>query len=271
MDKIINLDKMEHSSTKWENLILKGNTYQDYSTLIVIATRGRKEIKLKVPCECPKCGETFEKETKTDVWVGFHPWVVESWKRLLKPMNVPIMEMVISGYEVGEAYCKAIESLLTNPQLSNFKYVLFMEDDVIIPYMPDTFGPLVELYKNLEKFDVASGLYWTKGEPSLPLVYGTGNINEPAPFAVNLDWKAGDVVEVNGCGMGFTLMKRKIFEDRRLSQPYFKSFQQITTTVMKQSTQDLYFYENIKKLGYRICVDTNIKCGHLDVVTETIY
>jgi hypothetical protein len=261
----INLNEMIDNkvSTKWENLIIKGNTYKNFATLIVIATRGTSKTRAK----CPKCEECFEVEH----WAGFHPWIVESWKRLLKPMNVPILEMIISGHEVGEAYNQAIEQLLTNPGLKDFKYVLFMEDDVIIPFIQDSFGPLIELYKHLETYDVASGLYWTKSEPSLPLVYGSGDIDDPIPFGVNLNWNAGDVVNVNGTGMGFTLMKRSIFEDPKLEKPFFKTLNEVVPGGARLMTQDLYFYHNIKKLGYKICVDTSIKCGHLDLATETVY
>lgn len=260
----LEINKMvdDTNNSKWSNLFLKGDSYKNYSTLIVIATRGKK--KSSVTCECGKVHEI-------EYQPGFHPWVVEGWKRLIKPMNVPITELVISGHEVGEAYEEAITQLLTNPQLANFKYILFMEDDMLIPYIPNSFGPLIELYKHLETYDVASGLYWTKGDPSLPLAYGSGNINEPAPFAVNTNWKPGDIIEVNGCGMGFTLMKRSIFEDKRLERPFFKSVNEIGPNGPISYTQDLFFYEKIKKLGYRICVDSNIRVGHLDIATEIVY
>lgn len=261
----INLNELidNNVSSKWENLLLSGNTYKNYSTLIVVATRGTT----MVSGHCPECKASVELKH----WVGLHPWVVESWKRFVKPMNVPISEMIISGYEVGEAYNLAIEQFLNNEQLKNFKYILFLEDDIIVPFMPNSFGPLIQLYQRMGDYDVASGLYWTKGEPPLPLVYGNGNMDSVVPFEVNLNWKSGDVVEVNGCGMGFALMKRSIFEDPRLKQPFFKTVNEMSPRGSMLMTQDLYFYKNIKNLGYKICVDTGIKCGHLDMNTEKIY
>lgn len=244
----------ERGYNVWENLFIKGSSYQNYATLIVIVTRGK--VKTTVKCECGKdCSIEYE--------AGFHPWVVEAWKRLIKPMNVPVVELVISGHEVGEAYEEAINQLLSNPQLAGIKYVLFLEDDILIPFIPGTYGPLIELYKHLEKYDVASALYWTKSEPSLPLIYGQGDLNEDEPFAVNINWRPGDIVSVNGCGMGFTLMKRAVFEDARIERPFFKTFPTIT--------QDLFFYKKIKELGYTICVDTNIRAGHLDILTERVF
>lgn len=248
---------------KWESMVLKGDTYKNFSTIIVIATRGKATTKTK----CPKCEHPFEVEH----WVGFHPWVVEAWKRFIKPMNVPVMEMVVSGYEVGDAYNQAMETILNAPELKNFRHILFLEDDIIVPFMNNSFGPLIELYKHMEKYDVASALYWLKGEPSLPLTYGNGNFDVPNPYEVNTNWQTGDVIEVNGCGMGFTLMKRSIFEDPKLEKPFFKTVNEVRDGKARVYTQDLYFYEKIKKLGYKICVDTGIRCGHLDFQTETVY
>ncbi len=252
----------KNDNSFWKNLFIKGDTYKNYSTLIVIATRGKQTAS----CTC-ECGKKVSIEYER----GFHPWVVEAWKRLIKPMNVPVMEMVISGHEVGEAYEIAMGQILGNPQLSAFKYILFMEDDVIVPFIPNSYGPLIEMYKHLQHYDVASGLYWTKGEPSLPLIYGNGDIEAELPFEVNNNWRPGDVVNVNGAGMGFVLMKRSIFEDKRLERPFFKSINEMQSNGVVSSTQDLYFYHKIKKLGYKICVDTGIRAGHLDVATEKVY
>jgi hypothetical protein len=260
--KIFNINSLTEDA-KWKDLYLKGDTYKNYATIIVIAHRGREEMTKK--CDCGK-------DVKFDFWHGFHPWVVQSWKRFIKPMNVPVIEMVMSGYEVGDAYNKAIEHILTDPALKPFHYILFLEDDIIVPFMPHSYGPLIELYKHLEKYDVAGGLYWTKGEPSLPLIYGDGNWDDgPMPFSVNLNWEPGAIVEVNGCGMGFTLMKRSIFEDAKFEKPYFETVNKILQTHPISYTQDLYFCEKIKKMGYKICIDTNIKCGHLDFKTEQVF
>lgn len=262
----VTLDGMMDTSVskKWETICLDGKSYRSYPTIVVIATRGTA----KKQVTCPSCDKSHEVEYRT----GFHPFVVESWKRFIKPMNTPIIEMVVSGMEVGEAYSEAVDQILMNPGLDSFKHILFMEDDVIVPWMNNSYGPLAKLASSLDEYDVVSGLYWTKGEPSLPLVYGDGKDIEAANgFSVNNDWKSGDIVEVNGCGMGFTLMKRSLFEDPKLPRPFFKTVAEIKDHQMAGMTQDIYFYRNIKKLGYKIAVDTGVKCGHLDINTDIIY
>lgn len=256
----------------------KGKTFRDLSTIIILPTRGTVEEKKDLICK--KCKHKNEYISSTIH--GLHPIFVEAWKRLIKPMNVPIIEMMINGLEVGVAYTTAIEQILANPALAKFKYVLTVEDDNIIPYIPNTQGPLMMLYEDIEKgFDVAGGLYWTKGNPSMPLLYGDPkevrggkSKNEQAGmFKVRMDWqkmKEGPI-ECNGMGMGFTLFKMDLFKDPRIEKPWFKTCNEHTPQGMKMYTQDLYFFEKIRKLGYRVCVDTRVKVGHLDVKSSIIY
>ena len=49
--------------------------------------------------DCPKCKHKFE--TTKAIVHGLSPIFVEAYKRLIKPMNVPVLEMMINGYEVG--------------------------------------------------------------------------------------------------------------------------------------------------------------------------
>ena len=251
----------------------KGKTYKNLSTIIIIPTKGTQEEKEIV--HCPKCKHKFERIRS--IVYGLAPIFVEAYKRLIKPMNVPVLEMMACGYEVGDAYCKAIEQILSTPSLKDFKYILTVEDDNIIPFIPNSQGPLMMLYEDIEKgFDVAGGLYWTKGNPSMPLLYGDQKEtrdNKAGMFKVRFDWKnkPEGPIECNGMGMGFTLFKLGIFKDKKLKKPWFKTCNENTDQGGKHYTQDLYFFEQARELGYRVCVDTRVKVGHLDVKSGIIY
>ena len=273
--------------------IPKGKEMRNLSTIVILPTRGVSEEKNKL--RCTKC--KTENEYLSCTVNGMHPIFVEAWKRLIKPMNVPVLEMVISGMEVGAAYTTAIENILANPALNKFKYILTVEDDNIIPFMPNTQGPLMMLYEDIEKFnlDAVGGLYWTKGNPSMPLLYGDPRKTREAPegmFKVRFpaktqkkgrsgklnsdgsDWTDGEIVECNGTGMGFNLWKLDMFKDERFKKPWFKTVGDHGTTEqpgIRQYTQDLWFCEQARKLGYRIAIDTRIKVGHLDVKSGKIY
>lgn len=255
----------------------KGDTFKDLSTIIIIPNRGVTEEKKKLNCK--KCKTVNEYHSSTIH--GLSPIFVEAFKRLVKPMNVPVLEMMISGHEVATAYNIAIESILQNPALSKFKYILTIEDDNIVPFIPNTQGPMMMLYEGIEKgFDVVGGLYWTKGNPSMPLLYGDPKeirIKKKNPeagmFKVRFDWrkKPAGLIECNGMGMGFTLFKLDIFKDTRLKKPWFQTLSDHGENGPRMYTQDLFFFEKIRTLGYRVAVDTRVKVGHLDVRTGVIY
>lgn len=249
----------------------RGNTFEDLSTVIVIPIPGDREEKAHL--NCPKCKHKIE-YTKSTI-SGLSPIFVEAFKRLVKPMNVPVIEMMVSGYEVGDAYNSAIDAILSNPGLKNFKYMLTVEYDNIIPFIPNTQGPLMMLYEDIEKgYDIVGGLYWTKGNPSMPLIYGdpkSKNTDPEGYFKVIHNFKDGDLVECNGMGMGFTLFKMEIFKDKRLEKPYFKTCHEHTDKGVKVYTQDLYFFEQARKLNYKCAIDTRVKLGHLDFKTGVIY
>lgn len=275
------------------NVIPKGKEMRDLSTIIILPTRGTTEEKKELICKKCKTKNEYLASTIN----GMSPIFVEAWKRLIKPMNVPVLEMVVQGMEVGAAYSTAIENILANPALNKFKYILTVEDDNIIPFMPNTQGPLMMLYEDIDKFklDVVGGLYWTKGNPSMPLLYGDPKKTREAPegmFKVRFpakkqkkgrigrlnddgsDWTDGEIVLCNGSGMGFTLFKLDIFKDDRIEKPFFETLSDHGTNEkpgIRQYTQDLQFAEKARKLGYRWGIDTRIKVGHLDIKSGIIY
>jgi len=211
-------------------------SYQDLSTICIIPTRG------VIPAK-----------------------VVQSWWSMMNPMNQKFIRMFMIGMEVGAAYTAAIEQIITNPALSSWKYILTIEED----NMPPADG-LLKLYENMDKFDVIGGLYWTKGEMGQPMIYGDPQSiplsfipQKPIPETVQ---------QCNGLGMGFNLFKMDIFKDSRVPRPFFKTLQDVVPGVGARSyTQDLYFYENIHKLGYKVACDTRIKVGHYDIENDIVW
>ena len=267
----------------------QGDTFKDLSTICIIPIPGPKTDKKFLNCK--KC------KTKNDYeswqFSGLHPMFVEAYKRLVRPMNVPFLEMMPSGYEVGDAYNKAIEMILATPALNSFKFILTVEYDNIVPFIPNTQGPLMMLYETMERgFDVVGGLYWTKGIPSMPLVYGDPKegrkesagmfkvifpSKKPKPKAwkpgqiVSGEFHDGDIVDCNGSGMGFTLFKLDMFKDKRLKKPWFETRSDHGKNGPRQYTQDLSFAEKARYLEYRWAIDTRVKVGHLDFRSGQIF
>jgi len=141
--------------------------------------------------------------------------------------------------------------------------------------MPPPDG-LLKLYESIEgevngvKYDCVGGLYWTKGEGGMPMIYGDPQVM-PKNFIPQMPTLEG-VQEANGLGMGFNLWRMQMFLDAKIPKPLFKTLQDFTPGVgAKAYTQDLYFFENAAKFGYRFACDTRVKVGHLDVLTGIVW
>jgi hypothetical protein len=233
------IDDFENASNNKIELperLQKNDFYRDLSTICIIPTRG------VIPAK-----------------------VIQNWWGLMAPMNQKFIRMFVTGMEVGAAYTTAIEQIIANPVLRSWKYILTLEEDNMPP--PDG---LLKLYEGMEQFDVVGGLYWTKGDMGQPMIYGDPSLPElnfipqvPLPETIQ---------QTNGLGMGFNLYKLDIFRDPRVPRPYFKTVQEFTPYVGGRGySQDLYFYENIKKLGYKVACDTRIKVGHFDYENDIVW
>jgi len=185
--------------------------------------------------------------------------IVSSWIGLQRPMNQAVFgPLFIENMEVGEAYNHAVQLILDNPQLSQFKFMLTIEEDNSIPS-----DALLKLYESMGKFDAVSGLYWTKGVDGQPMCYGDpGTMPKnfvPQPPPVDC------VKEYNGLGMGCCLFKLEMF--RKMPKPWFKTQQDSGGS----ATQDLFFFMNAAKYGYRFAVDGRVKVGHWDQASQTMW
>jgi hypothetical protein len=221
-----------------------GSTYLDNSTVIIIPTRG--EINWRV---------------------------VQAWQGLVAPMNQKRAVFFAAGHEVGQAYNSVLAQVLADPNLSQWKYVLTLEDDNLP--CPDAH---IRLLESIEwgKYDAVSGIYFTKGDLNMPMAYG-----DPEEFARTgvLDFRPRDVrealtkgtiMEVNGIACGCSLYRMELF--RQIAAPWFVTAADWVEGVgTKVFTQDLAFCERAKKAGKRLAVDLRVKVGHLDVLSGTVF
>ena len=187
--------------------------------------------------------------------------VVSSWWNMYFPPNQKVIKMYPVGMEVGEAYSQCIEQILAHPDLSQYKYIMTLETDNVP--QPDAAVQLLSTMEKNPKFACVGGLYYTKGEGGVPQIWG--DINDPVLNFRPVPPVQGQIVECCGTGMGFNIFRTDIFRDDRLRKPWFK------TTASQQEgcfTQDLYFWSDARKYGYRCAVDCNILIGHYDSSTD---
>jgi len=179
---------------------------------------------------------------------------------LIFPPNQPAHRMLALGDEVGVAYSNAIAEILSHPELSQWEYLLTVEHDNIPP--ADGLIKLIARMEANQDYSCIGGLYWTKGEEGVPQIWGdptdpTLNYRPQPP-------KPGDLVECCGTGMGFNLWRLAMFKDERLARPWFR------TLASKEGvgTQDLAFWTDARKYGYRCAVDCGVLVGHYDHRTD---
>jgi len=176
---------------------------------------------------------------------------------LIFPPNQPAHRMATIQAEVGEAFSKSIEEILAHPVLGEWEYLLTIEHD----NSPQADG-LVRLIQRMEssrELSAIGGLYWTKGMGGVPQIWG--DVKDPVMnFRPQAPDVAGGVVECYGVGMGFTLWRLQIFRDEKLRHPWFKT----VAGAEGVGTQDLYFWGDARKYGYRCGIDCSVLVGHYD-------
>ncbi len=223
---------------------LRGSTYRDVSTVVLIPTRGMINV---------RCAQAIHS--------------------MIAPMNAPKGLIYCEGDEVGHAYNRMIRTVLDHPVMGGWKYVLTIEDDNLPPM-----DAHVRLIESIEAgpFDAVGGLYFTKGPGGQPMCYGdpdeyarTG-VLDFRPRDVREAVKRGAVVECNGIAMGCTLYRMSLF--REIEGPWFVTVSDVVPGQGPAAmTQDLYFCERARRKGKRFATDCRVKVGHMDVTTGVVW
>jgi hypothetical protein len=186
--------------------------------------------------------------------------VALSMWNLAFPPNNGVFKMAALGMEVGEAYSSAIQQIIDNPELGQWEYILTMEHDNLA--QGDAVLKLLERMEAHPEYACVGGLYWTKGYGGVPQIWG--DVRDPVVnFRPQLPDPNGGLVECHGTGMGFNLWRMSMFKDERLRRPWF-----VTQKEGGVSTQDLYFWSDARKYGYRCAVDCSVRVGHYDLKGE---
>lgn len=182
---------------------------------------------------------------------------------LVFPPNQPVVRVLCQGMEVGDAYSTALEQVIAHPELSQWEYLLTIEHDNMPP--PDGVLKLIETMDAHPEFSAVSGLYFCKGYGGCAQIWG--DPNDPVCNYRPQVPKPGQVIECCGTGMGFGLWRLSMFKDTRLARPWFKT----RTGPGGSGTQDLAFWADARKYGFRCAVDCRVIVGHMDLATGEIW
>jgi hypothetical protein len=186
-------------------------------------------------------------------------------RNLYFPPNQASLWILAQGYEVGEAYSTAIEQILAHPELNQWEYILTVEHDNLPP--PDGLVKLIEQMETHPEFACIGGLYFTKGEGGVAQIWG-----DPKDPVLNFRPQIpvdNQLVECCGTGMGFNLFRMEMFKDPKLRKPWFKTLNGAEGNGI--GTQDLYFWGDARKYGYRCAIDCSVKVGHYDWKEDIVW
>jgi hypothetical protein len=227
-----------HNASDYVDRLDKSKSYRDLSTIIVCPTRGVISAR-----------------------------IVQNWQGLIRPMNQKVIGPIfMEGMEVGEAYNGVIKMILENQELSKFKFLLTLEEDNAPPA-----DGLMKLYESIDDYDAVGGLYWTKGEGGQPMCYGNPD-SMPLNFIPQVP-QPDTITPCNGLGMGFTLFRMEMLKDKRFEYgSWFKTKQEVVPGQgVQMFTQDLWFFQHARDMGYKFACDARVKVGHYDAENQIMW
>ena len=216
-------------------------------------------------------------------------WVMSRYSQII-PCNWSQVELIqwVDQYSPLNFQVADARNVITTEFVERgFEWLLFIDHDVILPA---TFFSTMNEYMLSSKYPIVNGLYFTKSVPSEPLLYrGRGN-------SYFQDWKLGDKVWVDGCGLGASLIHKSIMKvmydmseeyslgggkraRKIFDTPTRVFYDEETRSIHTASgTEDLEFYSNLikrkvyekagwpsfQKRKWPVLVDTKQFCWHID-------
>jgi len=227
------------------------------------------------------------------IGVATEGWIRYEWANARYAQVIPInwsaagfdINYTALGFSIDDAYNLMVKQALN----MDVEWLLIVEDDVMLP--PDCFLRMNKYIKKKE-IPIVSGLYFSKGNPSEPLVFrGRGN-------GCYYKWKMGDKVWCDGLPMGCLLIHmsilKKVWDESELyraangeeTRQVFITPRKIDFTMQpfhfasELGTQDLFFFNKlladkkrilkesgwpkIAKRKWPFLCDTGIFCRHID-------
>jgi hypothetical protein len=207
--------------------------------------------------------------------------------------KVDMQQYMSSFIPIRYTIADAQNMIINEAVQSGYEWLLLIEDDTIPP--PDGLIRFNEYIRHA-KYPVVSGLYFTRSDPSDPMVYrGRGN-------SFYTKWKLGDLVWADGVPTGMLLLSCKLLKLMWIDAPEYMcgefKVKRVMNTPLKTwfneesgaqetltGTSDLDFctrviegdyltkagWPELAKKKYPFLIDTNLYCKHIDRLTGTQY
>lgn len=175
----------------------------------------------------------------------------------------PLVSSSIDYYVKGKPIAEARNEIVEYALNADADYIYWLDDDVIAP--PESF---LKLWRHQK--DIINGVYWSKSNPPMPLLF-RGHLEMPY-----LNWHVGDLIEIDAAGNGLTLVKTDVYRkiQKEIGGPWYSteygSFPGVKESP-HNNTEDLYFYYKARKAGYKIWADTSVQAFHYEKNSEVMY
>ena len=175
-----------------------------------------------------------------------------------------IDETVKAGYRMsyndteGASICSNRITGVEEAQKAGSHWLLFIDDDMT--FHPNSLLQLLE-----HDVDIVGGLCVKKRPPHGPTIYEPNK--EKGGFNHVLHFELNELLECEGTGTGFLLIKMSVFD--KLDTPYFAFVPQPNRD--RPMGEDLYFCTKAREAGFKVHVDTGCIIGHLGLHAFTIF
>jgi len=174
-------------------------------------------------------------------------------EKLSIPSGVQIKYLNVFGRSTADAYNDAIQTALED----NAHFLLTVEDDTFPP--DDGFFKLLQRYREIGDPKVVLGGYYVKKQENREGVHI--QIVGGKRQSLTLCNKDVGVYEVYTIAQGFTLFPMECF--LQTEYPW--------TVTTAHLTQDSFLSQKLRDKGFKLLVDGDIKCRHLDVTSGKYY
>ena len=150
---------------------------------------------------------------------------------------------------------------------NDFDYVLWLDSDMVMP--KDT---IARFQHDLEITDapMITGVYVKRYFPTAPVLYK--EISEPirkpdGTIEKNIvtydDFPRDKLFTVDGCGFGCCITSTKLLKE--VWDKFGPAFHPYPW-----AGEDISFCHRVNQLGYRICCDPDVSCGHIGTYVYTV-
>lgn len=180
--------------------------------------------------------------------------VTTKWAFGFRNLALPATSGV--SFRSGAPYDVMRNAACSDALSAGFQWVLFLDDDVIPP--GDVFSRLLRHGQ-----DVVSGLYYRRQEPICPVAMKLDDKGQ-AQWVTN--WSPPDsLLEVDLVGAGCLLIHRRVLE--AMPRPWFEweigKSEPAIPRGRGAMSEDFTFCMNAKRAGFKIHLDTSIRCEHV--------